>query len=160
MMNEEAICQLLSIAPTSNEQLAAEQRSQHQNVRHFGVVERFFYSLNDIVELKQRLEMWLFSKRFTNKVDKLTNQITIIEKAKLTITLSKELRDIFSILLAFGNHMNYGNKRNQNAYGFLLSDLSLVRREYILFILTMYIYIYILYEYIYSYHVSKPLIIR
>ena len=62
---------------------------------------RFFYSLHDIAELKQRMEKWFFKLQFETKCTELTEKIAIIEKAKLAITLSKELRDILTILLAF-----------------------------------------------------------
>ena len=48
---------LIDCVPTPEEQIQAEKASEYRKVQHFGIAERFFYSLYDIVELKQRLQL-------------------------------------------------------------------------------------------------------
>ena len=116
---------LIDIVPTPEEQIQAEKASEDREVKYFGIVERFFYSLYDIVELKSRLQKWLFKLQFIERCKELQEQIDIINQGKLTILRSNNLKEIFGIVLAFGNHMNFGNKKG-NAYGFRLNGLSLL----------------------------------
>ena len=69
---------LIDIVPTVEEQIQAEKASEYQEVANFGVVERFFYSLYDIVELKSRLQKWLFKLQFQERCQELEEQIDII----------------------------------------------------------------------------------
>ena len=62
---------LIDIVPTVEEQIQAEKASEYQEVANFGVVERFFYSLYDIVELKSRLQKWLFKLQFQERCQEL-----------------------------------------------------------------------------------------
>eukprot|EP01084_Bolivina_argentea_P311698 539562_1 len=117
---------LIDIIPTPEEQLAAERASEDHKVKYFGISERFFYSLYDIIEITPRCKKWLFMLQFEAKASRLEEMITLMEKSKIAITRSQNLRDIFSILLAFGNHMNAGNKLRGNCYGFHLNCLSLL----------------------------------
>eukprot|EP01084_Bolivina_argentea_P147560 258155_1 len=117
---------LLEIIPTPCEQLIADRMSELQNVKSFGITERFFYSLCDIIELKQRINNWVFKLEFELRIKELIEEINIIESAKLIIILSKEFKQILNIILGLGNYMNYG-KKNSNAYGFCISDLNLLQ---------------------------------
>ena len=116
---------LIDIVPTPEEQIQAEKASEYQEIEYFGIVERFFYSLYDIVELKSRVQKWLFKLQFEERCNELEEQIDILDKGKMTIIRSHNLKEIFGILLAFGNHMNYGNRKG-NAYGFRLDGLDLL----------------------------------
>eukprot|EP01083_Nonionella_stella_P224599 799355_1 len=117
---------LIDIIPTPEEQLQAEKASQEKNISNFGVAERFFYSLYDIIELGPRFKKWLFKLQFEDKVDRVEQQMVLLERSKIAVTHSQNLQQILSILLAFGNHMNYGNKLKGNCYGFHLTDLALL----------------------------------
>eukprot|EP01083_Nonionella_stella_P299730 1019630_1 len=116
---------LIDIVPTPEEQIQAEKASEHREIKHFGVVERFFYCVYDVVELKERLQKWLFKRQFEDKCNRLKEQINAIEQAKKVIINSHNLREILSVILAFGNHCNYGNAKG-NAYGFQLDVISLL----------------------------------
>jgi len=115
---------LIDIVPTPEEQIEAEKASKDRDVKYFGVVERFFYSIYDIIELRPRLQKWLFKLTFMDRLSELKQQIDILERGKNIVLRSKTLREIFAIILAFGNHMNFGNKKG-NAYGFRLDAFSL-----------------------------------
>ena len=124
-MSIDKIKKLIEIVPSPEEQLETQRMSQYEDVDNFGITESFFYALHDIVELKPRLNTWIFKHEFDTKCQELEKKITIIEKAKLAITLSKNLRELFQVILSWGNHLNFGNSIG-NAYGFHLKDLLLV----------------------------------
>eukprot|EP01084_Bolivina_argentea_P270767 460482_1 len=117
---------LIDIVPISTEQLQALQLSRHKYIKHFGEEEQFFYCLHDIKELRSRLKQWLFTLEFGEKLKQINEDVTIVEKAKLSVCLSRELRQLLCILLSFGNYMNCGNVYNQNCSGFAISDLYLL----------------------------------
>ena len=65
--------------------------------------------------------------QFNETIEGLKEDIKIIQKAKFTIIRSKNLKEVFGILLAFGNHCNVGNSLKGNAYGFDIRDINLVK---------------------------------
>eukprot|EP01083_Nonionella_stella_P064126 166872_1 len=122
-INADTIRSLLDIIPNHDEQIQAKHASEVHGIQHFNATERFFHSLHDIIELKERLHMWLFKLTFEEKVQRIERTITVIETCKRMVTHSTNLKQILSIVLAFGNKMNYG-KDDGNAYGFDLTDLA------------------------------------
>jgi len=131
-MNPDLLAKLMDVAPSMDEQTETEKQiitNGTGNAKHYGLVEQFFYTLYDFYNLNQRLKLWMFKMTFDEITDSLLSQYKSIEMACTKVRTNKELKQLFTIILAFGNHMNAETKKGR-AYGFnlkILSQLSQVK---------------------------------
>lgn len=125
MIGYENLIKLEAIIPTAEEQLQAEREAQQSHIMYFGIVERFFYSLYDMIELGLRIKAWKFSHEFKYKVEHLNEQLTTVEKSRILIKSHQGFKLLLGLILDFGNHMN-ANSIKGNQYGFQLNVLSLL----------------------------------
>ena len=137
----EKLTKLREIIPTSEEQLHAERESQSKSVKYFGVVEKFFYSLFDMVELNLRIKAWVFKNEFKYRLEHLTKQVTMIDKAISVIKTNRNFKLLLGLILQFGNHMNDGTRKGSQ-YGFQLNVISLLPNIKTLDNLSFLMYIY------------------
>ena len=131
-MDPDTLAKLMDISPTSDEQTSTEKNiitNGTGNPKHYGQVEQFFYCLYDFYNLNQRLKLWMFKQTFAEIQDSLLSQYKAVQTACLTIKSNKDLIKLFTIILAFGNHMNSGTRKGA-AYGFnlkILAELSQIK---------------------------------
>ena len=83
------------------------------DVSKLGNVERFFVKMMDLVDIKSRLNLWLFKSEFPTVIANVKERIDVVNQAMNNTAL----KDVFTILLAIGNEMNSGTTRG-NAWWF------------------------------------------
>jgi len=99
---------------------------QSSDICRLAVAERFCYVIRNIdPHIPQRCELWAFKMNFDKilaeqkeKLHALSNALQCLKRNNY-----KSLRDLFSLILAFGNYMNGGTKKGQ-AHGFKICSLS------------------------------------
>ena len=123
-MNLEALDALIAIAPSADEQHEAEEQASKHDVENFGVAESFFYALSSFYQLETRLELWRFKQQFTELTGDLSSQFKKVIKACRELQKHQGLRTLLTIILAFGNRLNIGDKRKANCYGYDLHILD------------------------------------
>ena len=63
-----------------------------------------------------------FKKTFVDRLNETSPKVQAILSASREVTVSKKLKKMLEVLLAFGNYMNKGQRGN--AYGFKISSLN------------------------------------
>eukprot|EP01083_Nonionella_stella_P013192 37207_1 len=117
----------IDIAPNEEEQREAETHANKDDVdpKYFGRSERFFFAFIDMVDLSQRLELWLFMMNFKEIVSDKQSQIYKISTGCKALKQCESFHNILRLLLAWGNHMNGGSHAGQ-AFGFEMESLQLL----------------------------------
>merc|ERR1712032_332490 len=99
------------------------------DVAKLAKAEAFFYSIRNIDKnIPQRLELWAFKMSFDKILGVEKEKVDALKSAHLCIKNSVSLRELFSLILAFGNYMNAGSRKGQ-AHGFRLKSLSQLTRS-------------------------------
>lgn len=84
--------------------------------------EQFFLEISDVPHLQSRVEVWVFTRTFEERVLSLFPQIRALTKSFQEFLSSKKLLNLLEIILAIGNYLNAGTF-NGGAYGFKLDVL-------------------------------------
>ena len=83
--------------------------------------EKFFFTIMDVDDdLPQRLELWEFKMNFDEIIKTQRENVSALKAAHRCIDKSKSMRALFSTILAFGNHMNGGNKKGMFSHSEML----------------------------------------
>ena len=127
VFDPETLAKFVEMAPTEDEQREAERHAMREDVdpQYFGRAEKFMYTFVDLVDLSDRLRLWLFMQSFKESVSDKQAQICQLLKGCGALSESVSFRNVLSLLLAWGNLMN-GGSHNGQAYGFEMDSLSLL----------------------------------
>lgn len=111
---------LNNLAPKDSETAAYKSfMNQKKDVVVLSREDKFLMRLSLIERLTRKLAIMSFMGNFDDRVDLLKIQLYNITTAALSLHTSKKLKNIFEIILAFGNYLN-SNKSCGPAYGFKL----------------------------------------
>ncbi|KAF6023699.1 DAAM [Bugula neritina] len=115
--------QLLKFVPTPEEsQMLAEHEHEMDSMAR---ADRFLYDMSKIPHYEQRLNALYYKKKFSERIGEAKPKVLDILEACKQLQLSKRIRKLLEIVLAFGNYMNKGNRGN--AFGFKISSLSKIQ---------------------------------
>merc|ERR1719203_347482 len=126
VLNVDTLSKLMEIIPSEDEQREAERKIMQEgtrNVKDYGQAEQFYFGLCDFYNLEERLKLWMFKQNFREICDSLQAQYKTIGMACDKLKSNKNLKQLLTIVLAFGNHMNSGTRKGQ-IYGFDLKILT------------------------------------
>ena len=70
----------------------------------------------------QRMKCLYFKKTFVDRLNEAKPKVEAILSASREVMVSKKLKKLLEVVLAFGNYMNKGQRGN--AYGFKISSLN------------------------------------
>ena len=90
----------------------------HSEEYKFAKADRFLYEMSRMHHYKERIVCLLYKKKFNERMGEVTPTIEAVLMASKEVSCSRRLRKMLEVLLAFGNYMNKGSRRN--AYGDLL----------------------------------------
>ncbi|TRY94949.1 hypothetical protein DNTS_013098 [Danionella cerebrum] len=84
--------------------------------------DRFLYEMSRINHYQQRLQSLHFKKKFAERIAEIKPKIEALCRASKEVLLSRNLKQLLEVVLAFGNYMNKGQRGN--AFGFKISSLN------------------------------------
>merc|ERR1712228_16873 len=126
--NAEQVSKLQKFTPTP-EEASMFDGLETDDIGNLAKAEAFFYAIRNIDKnIPQRLELWAFKMNFDKILAVEKEKVFALRDAHLCIKNSKALRELFSLILAFGNYMNGGTRKGQ-AHGFKLKSLSQLTRS-------------------------------
>jgi len=97
------------------------------DVKYFGTGERLWYYCRKIPLVSLRCNMWMFKLQFTELCDDQYKHINLLRETYTGIQESTAMKRIFELILAIGNYLNYGHRRNGNAQGIKLDIFDKLR---------------------------------
>lgn len=122
----EQVSKLEKFVPTPNEYNLFVGLEHEKNL---GKAEAFFNIVMKVDKnLPQRISLWAFKLSFVDQLQIEHQKVELLMNAHMCIQTSQSLKEIFSIILAFGNYMNGGTRKGK-AYGFKLSSLQQLTRS-------------------------------
>eukprot|EP01125_Pyxidicula_operculata_P017554 TRINITY_DN6145_c0_g4_i2.p1 TRINITY_DN6145_c0_g4~~TRINITY_DN6145_c0_g4_i2.p1 ORF type:complete len:346 (-),score=84.97 TRINITY_DN6145_c0_g4_i2:93-1130(-) len=89
---------------------------------NLGAPERFFLAIQDIPDLKTRLECWKYKITFSLKFVELKALVEVLLRAGVEVKKNTKFIKVLEVILAFGNFMNANTNRG-GVWGFRLETL-------------------------------------
>ncbi|XP_067844547.1 formin-2-like [Heptranchias perlo] len=89
--------------------------------------EQFLHELAQIVNFSERVFCILFQSTFLENIAAINRKLEIMDKLCKTLQTSASVKQVLSLILAFGNYMNGGNRSRGQADGFGLEILPKLR---------------------------------
>lgn len=123
-LDPDRVARLIELLPTGKEKDELEKYEKKH--KYLAVAESFMMDLYLIPRVEIRLTVFSFIQSYHDKVDKVLAQVSLVSEACDQIRLSKKLRQMLTLILALGNHMNQNNRKGA-AYGFKLDALTKLR---------------------------------
>ncbi|EYB91861.1 hypothetical protein Y032_0201g1746 [Ancylostoma ceylanicum] len=121
---KDMIEQMLKFVPSKDEvTLLRNAVSRHNSPSVLALADRYLYEMAQIPRFEPRLRSLYIIRTFQERYDSLMPHIHSVIKASTALSSSKKFKQLLALVLAIGNHLNYG-KRNGNAFGFDLSSLN------------------------------------
>ncbi|PIO68283.1 hypothetical protein TELCIR_09934 [Teladorsagia circumcincta] len=115
---------MLKFVPSKEEvTLLRSAVNRHSSPSVLALADRYLYEMAQIPRFEPRLRSLYIIRTFQERFDCLTPHIQSVTKASSAISSSKKFKQLLALVLALGNHLNYG-KRNGNAFGFDLTSLN------------------------------------
>ena len=118
----EKLASLYNLRPTS-EDLNTLRDFPEAERPNLGKVEKFFLEIMDIPRYDQRLECFIFKRKFESSVEELEGSLQIIADATKEAATSKRFVRLLEVVLKLGNFLNGGTGRG-GSYGFRLDSLN------------------------------------
>uniref|UniRef100_UPI00398F6836 formin-2 n=1 Tax=Pristiophorus japonicus TaxID=55135 RepID=UPI00398F6836 len=103
------------------------QKSSKDNAKPLDKPEQFLYELAQIVNFSERVFCILFQSTFLENIAAINRKLEIMDKLCKTFQTSASVKEVLSLILAFGNYMNGGNRSRGQADGFGLEILPKLR---------------------------------
>jgi hypothetical protein len=117
----EKLNSLRALAPTPDDITALKEYDGDYEI--LGRVEKFFLQIIDIPRYTQRLDCFIFQRKFQLLISESYCQHDILNRAIEQVENSDSLKKILEIVLALGNYINGGTPRG-GVYGFKLDGLQ------------------------------------
>ncbi|GMT11570.1 hypothetical protein PFISCL1PPCAC_2867, partial [Pristionchus fissidentatus] len=121
---KDMIEQMLKFFPSER-----EKRQLKEVVTRFGsssscltTADAFLYEISEIPRYEQRLKCLHIIRSFKERLDLLEPSIQVVSRCCLSVSSSRRLRQLLSLVLAVGNYLNHG-KRSGDASAFEISSL-------------------------------------
>ncbi|KAM6912925.1 formin-1 [Xenentodon cancila] len=99
------------------------QTSKEDEVKLLDKPEQFLYELSQIPDFAGRAHCIIFQSVFLDTMSSIRRKVVIISNLCKDLLECNNLRDVMSLVLAFGNYMNGGNRTRGQADGFGLEIL-------------------------------------
>eukprot|EP01083_Nonionella_stella_P124461 375809_1 len=97
------------------------------DVKYFEVGERLWYYCRKIPLISLRCELWMFKLQFAELCDDQYKHINLLRSTFTGIDGNQDMFKVFELILAIGNYLNYGHKRNGGAKGIRLDIFDKLR---------------------------------
>ncbi|XP_069792227.1 formin-2-like [Narcine bancroftii] len=97
------------------------------NAKPLDKPEQFLYELAQIVNFSERVFCILFQSTFLENIASINRKLELMDKLCKTLQTSASIKQVLSLILAFGNYMNGGNRSRGQADGFGLEILPKLR---------------------------------
>ncbi|XP_062911664.1 formin-2-like [Mobula hypostoma] len=97
------------------------------NAKPLDKPEQFLYELSQIVNFSERVFCILFQSTFLENIAAINRKLELMDKLCKTLQTSTGVKQVLSLILAFGNYMNGGNRSRGQADGFGLEILPKLR---------------------------------
>jgi len=123
-LDEEKVASLVAIAPTSEE--LETMKDYDGPVADLGMTEQFFTAMASVPNLQERIQLFLYKKRFDGQITEVGAALSLLEAALKSLTQSNNLKQVLEQVLAIGNYMNGGGAKG-GAWGFKLDTLGKLR---------------------------------
>ncbi|XP_007892099.2 formin-2 [Callorhinchus milii] len=98
-----------------------------ENAKPLDKPEQFLYELAQIMNFSERVFCILFQSTFLENIAAIHRKLEILEKLCKIFKTSAGVKQVLSLILAFGNYMNGGNRSRGQADGFGLEILPKLR---------------------------------
>eukprot|EP01083_Nonionella_stella_P220790 789573_1 len=97
------------------------------DIKYFAIGERLWYYCGSIPLVSLRCELWMFKLQFNELCDDQYKHIHLLRDTYSSIMDNKQMYKIFELILAIGNYLNYGHRRNGGAKGIRLDIFDKLR---------------------------------
>ncbi|XP_072122956.1 formin-2 [Mobula birostris] len=97
------------------------------NAKPLDKPEQFLYELSQIVNFSERVFCILFQSTFLENIAAINRKLELMDKLCKMLQTSTAVKQVLSLILAFGNYMNGGNRSRGQADGFGLEILPKLR---------------------------------
>ncbi|KAE8600250.1 hypothetical protein XENTR_v10013152 [Xenopus tropicalis] len=112
--------QLLKFVPEKSDVDLLEEH-KHE-IERMARADRFLYEMSRIDHYQQRLQALFFKKKLPERFAETKPKVEALLLACKELMRSKRLKQLFEVVLAFGNYMNKGQRGN--AFGFRVASLN------------------------------------
>ncbi|OCT77490.1 disheveled-associated activator of morphogenesis 2 [Xenopus laevis] len=112
--------QLLKFVPEKSDVDLLEEH-KHE-IDRMARADRFLYEMSRIDHYQQRLQALFFKKKLPERFAETKPKVEALLLACKELMRSKQLKQLFEVVLAFGNYMNKGQRGN--AFGFKVASLN------------------------------------
>lgn len=116
----EKLNSLRALAPTPDD--IATLRDFDGDTETLGRVEKFFIQIIDIPRYTQRLDCFIFMRKFQMLLSEVYCELDVLNRAIDQVENSASFKKVLEIVLAVGNYLNGGTPRG-GVYGFKLDGL-------------------------------------
>jgi hypothetical protein len=116
----EKLNSLRALAPTPDD--IATLRDFDGDTETLGRVEKFFIQIIDIPRYTQRLDCFIFMRKFQMLLSEVYCELDVLNRAIDQVENSTSFKKVLEIVLAVGNYLNGGTPRG-GVYGFKLDGL-------------------------------------
>uniref|UniRef100_A0A8C0UYU2 Formin 1 n=1 Tax=Cyanistes caeruleus TaxID=156563 RepID=A0A8C0UYU2_CYACU len=99
------------------------QTSKEEELKLLDKPEQFLYELSQIPNFAERAQCIIFQSVFSEGITSVHRKVDIVTRASKALLSMKSVKEILGLILAFGNHMNGGNRTRGQADGFGLEIL-------------------------------------
>lgn len=127
IIDVETLKQIHEIAATEDELQAIEAFMVSEDHGELGKAEQFIYELSQIDHFNDRFKCIMFEVWSIEQIQAIESKLNNFRHMCEVLTTSESIQQILSIILAFGNYMNGGNRDRGQADGFGLEILPKLR---------------------------------
>eukprot|EP00466_Bigelowiella_natans_P004265 jgi/Bigna1/86286/estExt_fgenesh1_pg.C_90200 len=124
-LSSDTIDRVVAIFPTEEE--LEMVKSYGGSVAALGKAERFLYELGKDAHIRSKISWIQFIKGFDTARSGVSRSLDTVKRAIESLLNSQGIKQFLMVALRYGNTMNLGSKRYDNAYGFTLSSLLSLR---------------------------------
>lgn len=127
IVDVETLKQIHEIAGTDDELQAIETFMNNEDHGELGKAEQFIYDLSHIDHFNDRFKCIMFEVWSAEQMQAIESKLNNFRHMCEVLSSSETIQQILSIILAFGNYMNGGNRDRGQADGFGLEILPKLR---------------------------------
>ncbi|KAI3638636.1 hypothetical protein MIR68_003134 [Amoeboaphelidium protococcarum] len=114
---------LKQFTPTDDEaDQISEVAKTAEGFDSLGVAEKYFHNIAQVPRLANRIECWLFKRKFDGDVNEIDPELDSVISAINEVKRSTKFKVLLKTVLGVGNYMNGGSARG-DAYGYQLEAL-------------------------------------
>ncbi|XP_075225128.1 formin protein cappuccino isoform X3 [Lycorma delicatula] len=120
----EALQQIYEVRATDEELSLIRNHVNKQPDRPLDKPEQFLLALAEIPHFVERVACFMFQTEFSDNIAGIESKLNNLKSMCQVLMSSQSLKRVLSIILAFGNFMNGGNRQRGQADGFGLEILA------------------------------------